>query len=67
MKNFRITDYEWDILEEIYKYLRRFKILTKVCNGEKYSTLNALVLAFNMLLDELEASITVALSTVGLN
>ena len=58
LKNFRITDYEWELLKETYKYLRHFKVLTKVFSGDKYPTLNAVVLGFNMLLDKLEASIS---------
>ena len=67
LKNFRITDYEWELLKETYKYLRHFKVLTKVFSGDKYPTLNAVVLGFNMLLDKLEASISTLYRKTELN
>lgn len=57
VNNLLISDHEWRILQEIFKHLRHFKILSKALGGEKYPTLNLVVVGFNMLLDKLEKSI----------
>lgn len=57
LNKFIISDNEWSLLNEIYKHLRHFKVLSKILGGEKYPTLNLVVVGFNMLLDKLEDSI----------
>lgn len=57
LNNLIITDNEWLLLQEIYKYLRHFKVLSKSLGGEKHPTLNLVVVGLNILLDKIKDSI----------
>lgn len=56
-KRFQLNDSEWDLLKNIAVFLRGFKMLSTMLCGEKYVTLPAVVVAFNILLDKVESII----------
>lgn len=54
LKDLKITEKEWILISNICQYLRSFKTLSSVFEGEKYCTLPMVVIGVNMLLDKLE-------------
>ena len=54
MRNYRISDIEWEAIDIIISYLRIFKQVSDLLSAEKYPTLPVAVLAFNVLLDKVE-------------
>lgn len=54
LKDLKITEKEWILISNICQYLRSFKTLSSVFEGEKYCTLPMVVIGVNMLLDKLK-------------
>lgn len=50
----KLSDNEWVLVSKICSYLRSFKTLSLVLEGEKYCTLPTVVIGVNLLLDKLE-------------
>lgn len=62
LTNSKLNDYalkksEWELLTLVVKYLKNFKILSKILSGDKYITIPSVVVGFNMLLDKLKLGI----------
>ncbi|CAI3083009.1 unnamed protein product [Diatraea saccharalis] len=57
LKDFQITDSEWQILEKIHKFLINFKVLSTKIGEEKYVTLPLVIVSFNLLLDKIESMV----------
>lgn len=54
MKKFKLKESEWFLLEEIYKFLYRFKYISKILSSENSCTLPEVVVMFNLLVDKIE-------------
>lgn len=53
----RLSEDEWLLLEQIYIFLKNFKIVSNAICGEKYVTLPIVVVAFNILISDIESTI----------
>ena len=54
LKEFKIEENEWSIIQNILEFLKYFKQVCKIVSCEKKVTLPNAVVAFNMLLDKIE-------------
>lgn len=54
LNNCKILDEEWVLISKFCQYLRSFKTLSSILEGEKYCTLPLVVIGINLLLDKLE-------------
>ncbi|CAD6208000.1 GSCOCG00010277001-RA-CDS, partial [Cotesia congregata] len=50
----RLNENEWLLLEQICIFLKNFKIVSKAICGEKYVTLPIVVVAFNILISDID-------------
>ena len=53
----KMSEYEWAYLQQIMKFLKNFKFVSKLLAYEKNVTLPSVVVAFNVLIDKLESVI----------
>ena len=54
INNCKILDKEWVLINKFCQYLRSFKTLSSILEGEKYCTPPLVVIGINLLLDKLE-------------
>ncbi|CAI6356509.1 unnamed protein product [Macrosiphum euphorbiae] len=58
LTEFQISKDEWFIFEKVHKFLINSKSLSTRLAGEKYVTLPQVVVSFNLLVNQIETTIT---------
>lgn len=53
-----LSDNEWNLIQEINKYLRYFRMFSKTLDGKMYPTLSFFIVGLNTLIYKLEVSIS---------
>ncbi|XP_043461049.1 uncharacterized protein LOC122497809 isoform X1 [Leptopilina heterotoma] len=53
-----LSDNEWNLMQEVNKYLRYFRVFSKTLDGKMYPTLNFFIVGFHTLIYKLEVSIS---------
>lgn len=51
---FTITSNEWNLIHQVFNYLKPFKTISNLLSGEKYPSISMVVITINALLDKLE-------------
>lgn len=58
LSEFKLNTEEWSLVDQIHQFLRNFEMISTALGGEHYATLPLVIVAFNLLLNRIESTVT---------